>query len=76
MRSLANLPSDFVGLEHVGAIGEVQVVRFGSAQRQDRDLVGVLFNVGVVDFGEDPGTHGSAKFGVRSAELRKTMNDE
>ncbi len=54
---LADLLAHQVGLEDVGPIGQVQVVRLRGPQGKDRDLITLPFDNAVVDFRKFPGTH-------------------
>ena len=48
MGRLADLLADGVALEHVGAVGQVQVVRLGRPERQHGHFIASVADVGVV----------------------------
>ena len=57
MAARADAAADRFSLENVRAVGEMQVVGFGGAQRQHGDLHRMLAQVSVIEFREHPGTH-------------------
>ncbi len=58
MRLLANVFADERRFQGVGAVGQMQVVRLGGAQRQNGHFKTRVFDFAVVCFVQLPGTHG------------------
>ena len=54
MSFLANVLANQRGLDDVGAVREMQVVRFGCAEWKNRDFESMFFRVAVVGFEQIP----------------------
>ena len=52
MGGLADASADGVGLERVGPVGQMEVVRLGRPEREHGDFIASVADVGIVRLGE------------------------
>jgi hypothetical protein len=74
MGLFANLLADDRALVAIGAIRQMQVMRLGRPQRQNRDFVGVVFGVAIIGFGKDVRSHGVVGLHCRLPSYRKAQD--